>query len=400
MVQTDLSVLAQSAYDTLSYLFTTELPVYQGEIWKELDYSSRTATRVGKQLSEAGLITRTEANHNQTNTYRWDFTSTGEKLQKQYNRANEYLQSEYDSTVGEVADKGGYNEGELIHTLTQLDAGVGKALLHIIIHDELSQAELWKALDISSRQGSRYAKLLAEKGYITREIGVYNGSQTYILTPTDVLSTSGSELEVWPESELTQNTVEKEEQSEEAEVEPVEAGEKQGTEVDDEGEEADDELEVVEKPTSESEVEKESRTQSDDNSEANEAEVRDAEDEPAEKLARDSPYPTGDDVTTEVVKKVIKERPGIPQSELWKVLGISSRSASRFISQLKAEGYVQREETVYDGVKTYALHPPKKELDFSLLMAGDMMSPAVGDEEHDSFGPEMDRFIFSLAEES
>lgn len=45
------------------------------------------------------------------------------------------------------------------------------------------QSELWKALDVSSRTGTRVARSLAEKGLITRTETAHNGSKTYELRP-------------------------------------------------------------------------------------------------------------------------------------------------------------------------------------------------------------------------
>ncbi|MEF8826671.1 MAG: hypothetical protein V5A27_10085 [Halapricum sp.] len=39
---------------------------------------------------------------------------------------------------------------------------------------------------------------------------------------------------------------------------------------------------------------------------------------------------------------------------------------------------IQREETTYNGRRTYLLRPARKDLDFSLLMAGNRLSPLVG----------------------
>lgn len=79
--------------------------------------------------------------------------------------------------------------------------------------------------------------------------------------------------------------------------------------------------------------------------------------------------------------QLIQDRGSMYQSALWKELDVSSRTGSRIASQLEEKGEIRREETVHNGNRTYLLRPAKKELDFSLLMAGDMLSPLVGDEE-------------------
>ena len=60
---------------------------------------------------------------------------------------------------------------------------------------------------------------------------------------------------------------------------------------------------------------------------------------------------------------------------------------------------VEREETVYDGHNTYLVTPIRdpRDLDFSLLMAGDMLSPFVGDEEIDPQSDAFSQWVMSLA---
>ena len=78
--------------------------------------------------------------------------------------------------------------------------------------------------------------------------------------------------------------------------------------------------------------------------------------------------------------ELIRETGGIHQSDFWKELEISSRTGSRIVEQLTEYNLIDREETVYDGHNTYFLSPTARELDFSLLMAGDMLSPFIGEE--------------------
>ncbi|XGI82944.1 helix-turn-helix transcriptional regulator [Halorutilales archaeon Cl-col2-1] len=69
------------------------------------------------------------------------------------------------------------------------------------------------------------------------------------------------------------------------------------------------------------------------------------------------------------------------QSQIWKELDISSKKASRIVSKLADAGLVEREEAVYEGNRTYVVRPVRQSLDYSLLMAGDMISPFIGTEE-------------------
>ena len=171
----------------------------------------------------------------------------------------------------------------------------------ITARDGLPQSELWKALDATSRKGSRLATSLEEKGLIEREETTQNGQRTYLLTPTNGRSSAATE----PESES---------ESESDRPDDV--------------------------PT----------------------------DEPAEDLeAREAR-----------ALALIQERGEIYQSEFWKELDVSSRTGSRLATRLAEAGAIRREETTYNGRRTYLLRPARKDLDFSLLMAGNRLSPLVG----------------------
>ncbi|RLM49667.1 MarR family transcriptional regulator [Halorubrum sp. Atlit-28R] len=87
--------------------------------------------------------------------------------------------------------------------------------------------------------------------------------------------------------------------------------------------------------------------------------------------------------------KLVRETGGIHQSDFWKELGVSSRKGSRLVEALESAELIQREETVYEGQRTYYLEPTASDRDFSLLMAGDMLSPFIGEEEVD---PQADAF--------
>ena len=99
--------------------------------------------------------------------------------------------------------------------------------------------------------------------------------------------------------------------------------------------------------------------------------------------------------------ELIQETGGIHQSDFWKELGVDSRKGSRILDSLEEAGIVEREETVYDGHNTYYIEPVVNpaELDFSLLMAGDMLSPFVGDEEVDANSDQFSQWIMNLAYE-
>ena len=62
---TDLSELESRALELIRE--TGGMP--QSELWKELDSSSRTGSRIAKTLADEGLITRTETTYNGRKTY-------------------------------------------------------------------------------------------------------------------------------------------------------------------------------------------------------------------------------------------------------------------------------------------------------------------------------------------
>jgi DNA-binding Lrp family transcriptional regulator len=99
--------------------------------------------------------------------------------------------------------------------------------------------------------------------------------------------------------------------------------------------------------------------------------------------------------------EVVREQGGIYQSEFWKELDISSRKGSRILSALEDLGLVEREEAVHDGNTTYYVTPVSRDedLDFSLLMAGDMLSPLVGEEDVDPQSDTFSQWIMNLAYE-
>ncbi|WP_135819668.1 helix-turn-helix transcriptional regulator [Halostella litorea] len=97
--------------------------------------------------------------------------------------------------------------------------------------------------------------------------------------------------------------------------------------------------------------------------------------------------------------ELVRETGGIHQSEFWKELDVNSRKGSRIAESLVEKGLVQREETVYDGHNTYLISPTARDLDFSLLMAGDMLSPFIGEEEVNANSDAFSQWIMNLAYE-
>ncbi|MFB6353371.1 MAG: helix-turn-helix transcriptional regulator [Halobacteriales archaeon] len=97
--------------------------------------------------------------------------------------------------------------------------------------------------------------------------------------------------------------------------------------------------------------------------------------------------------------ELIRESGGVYQSEFWKRLDVSSRKGSRIVETLLEHDLIAREEAVYEGNRTYFLSPAPRDLDFSLLMAGDMLSPFVGEEDVDPLSDAFSQWIMNLAYE-
>ena len=99
--------------------------------------------------------------------------------------------------------------------------------------------------------------------------------------------------------------------------------------------------------------------------------------------------------------ELVRETLGIHQSEFWKELDVSSRKGSRIAKKLEEKGLVAREESVHNGNVTYLITPviDERELDFALLMAGDMLSPFVGEEEVDHRSDAFSQWIMNLVYE-
>ena len=97
--------------------------------------------------------------------------------------------------------------------------------------------------------------------------------------------------------------------------------------------------------------------------------------------------------------ELIRETGGIHQSDFWKELGFSSRKGSRVAESLVQSGLIERSDTIYEGHNTYYLEPTARDLNFSLLMAGDMLSPFIGEEEVDARSDAFSQWLMNLAYE-
>jgi DNA-binding MarR family transcriptional regulator len=97
--------------------------------------------------------------------------------------------------------------------------------------------------------------------------------------------------------------------------------------------------------------------------------------------------------------ELVRETGGIHQSDFWKELDGTSRTGSRIVETLVEHELIERDEAVYNGHNTYFLTPRARDLDFSLLMAGDMLSPFIGSEEVDPQSDAFSQWVMQLAYE-
>lgn len=109
--------------------------------------------------------------------------------------------------------------------------------------------------------------------------------------------------------------------------------------------------------------------------------------------------------TEQSLLEVLKKESGLPQSKVWKELDIHSSQASTAIKKLEEKGYVERNKIVYDGHQTYQVTPTNQayknpeNIDYSLLMAGDMLPPFVGEDRVKVHEDAFTQWIMSLVDE-
>ena len=97
--------------------------------------------------------------------------------------------------------------------------------------------------------------------------------------------------------------------------------------------------------------------------------------------------------------ELIRSSGGIYQSEFWKELDISSRKGSRIANTLAEAGLIEREDAGHNGHTTYLLSPAARDLEFGLLMAGDLLSPFIGEEEVNPESNSFSQWLMNLAAE-
>jgi DNA-binding MarR family transcriptional regulator len=100
--------------------------------------------------------------------------------------------------------------------------------------------------------------------------------------------------------------------------------------------------------------------------------------------------------------ELIREEGEVLQSNLWERLDCSVSKGSSIARVLEEEELVKRNRTTVNGSSTYKLTPTPQdasELDFSLLLSGDLMSPFVEDEDTRIEDERFTEWILNLKED-
>ncbi len=96
---------------------------------------------------------------------------------------------------------------------------------------------------------------------------------------------------------------------------------------------------------------------------------------------------------------VIEENKYVYQNELSDIINCSSGYVSQLVRKLSENDFIKREK---DDSGKYVLKPVKKDpkdLDFSLLLAGNEISPFIGDDDVDIKGDRFTNWIMNLMRE-
>lgn len=107
---------------------------------------------------------------------------------------------------------------------------------------------------------------------------------------------------------------------------------------------------------------------------------------------------------TELEKEALEliESKEIYQSQLWKELDCSAGKGSEISRKLEENNYIERKRESLNGSSTYRLVPAPKnieDMDFSLLMSGDLISPFIDDDNVDIEDERFTQWIMELSGE-
>lgn len=92
----------------------------------------------------------------------------------------------------------------------------------------------------------------------------------------------------------------------------------------------------------------------------------------------------------------------ILQSELWKEVNCSTGKGSQIARKLAEKNLIERERVTRNGTSTYELQATRKnvqDLDFSLLMSGDLLPPFISDDDVDYDDDRFTQWILNLESE-
>ena len=139
-------------------------PITQSDLWKELNVSSRSGSRIAKALAKKGLIDREETIADGRETYRLTVVDG-------------------DEDSSEPSETPSVDAVELPLHNTDLSPTQKQAVALVYDRGQVTQSELWKTLGVASRTGTRVARALVDAELITREESMVDGRKTYVLEP-------------------------------------------------------------------------------------------------------------------------------------------------------------------------------------------------------------------------
>jgi|Deesub1362B_J571_1020462.scaffolds.fasta_scaffold00429_27 DNA-binding Lrp family transcriptional regulator len=84
-------------------------------------------------------------------------------------------------------------------------------------------------------------------------------------------------------------------------------------------------------------------------------------------------------IKDEVIEYLRSKPEGVYQKDLWRDLGIDSRSCSRVLLDLERKGVIEREKVVVDGTVTYKIKLISENGDESvILILSESLPPCIG----------------------
>lgn len=104
---------------------------------------------------------------------------------------------------------------------------------------------------------------------------------------------------------------------------------------------------------------------------------------------------------TEILELILS-RGSIHQSDIWKMLDITSQSVSKNTQKLEEMGYIEREQVTYNGSNTNLITPTvrtKDDVDYSLLLANDILPPFIAEDDITIESDSFDHWVLELEQE-